>query len=71
MAIALLQVKLASFALFLHCCLASQLSLLLVLLSVIIIVVFIELEQHNIFVVWCCSPTRAMVSSFTRFLDHT
>jgi len=24
-----------------------------------------------IFFLWCCDPTRVMVSSFTRFLDHT
>jgi len=50
MTIALLHVKLSSFALFLHFCLTSQLSLLLVLLSAIIIVVFIEIEQHIFFV---------------------
>jgi hypothetical protein len=25
----------------------------------------------SFFFTWCCGPTRAMASSFTRFLDHT
>ena len=27
--------------------------------------------QHFFLFLWCCDPTRAMASSFLRFLDHT
>jgi len=28
-------------------------------------------QMNRGFFLWCCGPTRAMASSFLRFLDHT
>jgi len=34
-------------------------------------IILVYLNKYCVFFLWSCGPTRAMASSFLRFLDHT